>query len=563
VKHLFRKGLCLKFHSPFSLFEDWKSSWMPVALCCSLLLASCAGIMPSWTKSDRTSSSVADTTKGAPSYNSESISHYMDGVTAEMQGNYAMAVLDFQEALQADSTSSTIYMELGNAYRALHKFDQSLRVFQLGLKNTGEKEEFLPSIGETSLLLGNTKQAEAAFQRFIQITKDTDKISRAYARLADIYLQQKEYEKVAQTYEKLYNLGPDRQEYLLKAQNIYARLGKYKEVRKLISLLQQDYPNDQEYKLDLAKFFSETDKPDSAIHILKPLVKNDPQSEAALLLGELYFKTANLDSTYIDSAYSTLKPLVHGDSTDVRVLYYLGGITLNMRKYDESESYYRMVLKQQDSLLGGYYGLGVVLRAEEKYNSAVNILNQGIEKFPKEPELYEQLGMSYYLMNKYDSSKVNLTHALKLDSTLLRPKHFLAFVYDQLGQQDSAAVMYKDLIAAVPGEPLYKNNLAYLYAQEGVHLDVALQLVDSALVAEPDNSSYLDTKGWIYYQMGNYQSAREFVSRALQDSQDNAEVMEHLGDIYSKLGNTDMAREYYQRALKIKPDNQALKKKIQ
>ena len=536
---------------------------MPVALCCSLLLASCAGIMPSWTKSDRTSSSVADTTKGAPSYNSESISHYMDGVTAEMQGNYAMAVLDFQEALQADSTSSTIYMELGNAYRALHKFDQSLRVFQLGLKNTGEKEEFLPSIGETSLLLGNTKQAEAAFQQFIQITKDTDKISRAYARLADIYLQQKEYEKVAQTYEKLYNLGPDRQEYLLKAQNIYARLGKYKEVRKLISLLQQDYPNDQEYKLDLAKFFSETDKPDSAIHILKPLVKNDPQSEAALLLGELYFKTANLDSTYIDSAYSTLKPLVHGDSTDVRVLYYLGGITLNMRKYDESESYYRMVLKQQDSLLGGYYGLGVVLRAEEKYNSAVNILNQGIEKFPKEPELYEQLGMSYYLMNKYDSSKVNLTHALKLDSTLLRPKHFLAFVYDQLGQQDSAAVMYKDLIAAVPGEPLYKNNLAYLYAQEGVHLDVALQLVDSALVAEPDNSSYLDTKGWIYYQMGNYQSAREFVSRALQDSQDNAEVMEHLGDIYSKLGNTDMAREYYQRALKIKPDNQALKKKIQ
>ncbi len=83
-----------------------------------------------------------------------------------------------------------------------------------------------------------------------------------------------------------------------------------------------------------------------------------------------------------------------------------------------------------------------------------------------------------------------------------------------------------------------------------------------ALDREPDNASYLDTIGWIYYQLGEYEEAREFILQALEQDSTNAEVLDHMGDIYSKLGEVQKAREYYRRALESNPDDQAIRNKL-
>jgi len=65
-------------------------------------------------------------------YNSKAIQHFMDGETCSLQGNYAMAVIEYLDALRYDTTSSTIYVSLGKAYINLGKFDNGMKALGNG-----------------------------------------------------------------------------------------------------------------------------------------------------------------------------------------------------------------------------------------------------------------------------------------------------------------------------------------------------------------------------------------------------------------------------------------------
>lgn len=62
-------------------------------------------------------------------------------------------------------------------------------------------------------------------------------------------------------------------------------------------------------------------------------------------------------------------------------------------------------------------------------------------------------------------------------------------------------------IQGYPGHADSYNALAWLYAEEEKSLERALGLVDRALVMDPDNSAYLDTKAEVLYKMGRCEEA--------------------------------------------------------
>jgi len=558
-------------------------------------------------------------------YNSRAIRHYTSGLNAELEGNYAMAALEYQQALRYDSSSVTIYADLSNAYMALRRYDQAEEVLQSGLRQIGsDNMELLTRLGRVYYITEQNEDALQIYQRVSTSAEDKQLRLTALEYSADIYVRLRQFKAAAETYERLYESGGGMSDYLVRAQNLYLRLEDYASVRRILNKLITEYPDRIQYKMELASLYTESGRVDSAMAVLQPVAEEYPESEAAGQLGEIYFQQG-----MTDSAYTTLQPLFHGDSTDVRVLYYLGGASLNNEEFNEAERYYGILVEQHPDVLGGYFGQAVALQRQERYTEAISILSQGTERFPEDPDLYDQLGLNYYFAGQKDSAWYNLDQAYAIDSTLsgyytlavelrnnerpedalevlsrvqnnyqtetelqeqfgityymneqyveardyftdvhsrnpdlMRPKHFLAFIYDQLGNRDSAEVMYQQLLEEIPDEPLYLNNLAYIYAVQGKNLDTALQYVKKALDREPDNASYLDTIGWIYYQMGEYQEARDFVLQALEHDSTNAEVLDHMGDIYSKLGEVEKAREYYRRALESNPDDQAIRNKL-
>ena len=60
------------------------------------------------------------------------------------------------------------------------------------------------------------------------------------------------------------------------------------------------------------------------------------------------------------------------------------------------------------------------------------------------------------------------------------------------------------------------NYLGYMLADKGVRLNEALKLIRKAVEQEPMNGAYLDSLGWAYFKLGEYELAEENLRRAVE-----------------------------------------------
>ncbi len=75
----------------------------------------------------------------------------------------------------------------------------------------------------------------------------------------------------------------------------------------------------------------------------------------------------------------------------------------------------------------------------------------------------------------------------------------------------------------------------------------------------PDSSNTADTLAWVYYQKGNYTSARDLLIDALKTAPNDASIHYHLGMTYSKLSNSTDAAIHLKKAAALAPDSQTAK----
>jgi tetratricopeptide (TPR) repeat protein len=127
------------------------------------------------------------------------------------------------------------------------------------------------------------------------------------------------------------------------------------------------------------------------------------------------------------------------------------------------------------------------------------------------------------------------------------------------GNFDKATEYYKKALAIRPEQPIAANNLAYLMVQNGQNLDVALSLAQVARRGMPNSPSTADTLAWIYYQKGNYSSARDLLEDAVKVSPDSASINYHLGMTYAKLSNKTDAVVHLKKAASLAPNTQTAK----
>jgi Flp pilus assembly protein TadD len=75
----------------------------------------------------------------------------------------------------------------------------------------------------------------------------------------------------------------------------------------------------------------------------------------------------------------------------------------------------------------------------------------------------------------------------------------------------------------------------------------------------PNSPSTADTLAWIYYQKGNYASARDLLEEAAKVAPNNASIHYHLGMTYAKLSNSADAITHLKKAAALAPNTQTAK----
>ena len=120
--------------------------------------------------------------------------------------------------------------------------------------------------------------------------------------------------------------------------------------------------------------------------------------------------------------------------------------------------------------------------------------------------------------------------------------------------RDSIALLEAGL-AANPQESGLKNNLSYNYAEAGVNLAQAEQLIRQALSTRGDEPAYQDTLGWVLYKQGRLAESAAIFEGILQsgrrDGPGYALMYDHAGDVLYRLGWTDQAAARWTKAVEL------------
>ena len=80
------------------------------------------------------------------------------------------------------------------------------------------------------------------------------------------------------------------------------------------------------------------------------------------------------------------------------------------------------------------------------------------------------------------------------------------------------------------------NYLGYSWIDQGINLDEGMRMIRRAVEQRPDDGYIVDSLGWAYYRLGNYEEAVKHLERAVELKPDDPTINDHLGDGYWKVG---------------------------
>jgi tetratricopeptide (TPR) repeat protein len=147
--------------------------------------------------------------------------------------------------------------------------------------------------------------------------------------------------------------------------------------------------------------------------------------------------------------------------------------------------------------------------------------------------------------------------------------YVLSSLYVDAKEIDKAAQELQGLIKRNPENPTYKNDLGFIWADNGMNLEESEKLVREALELDQkqqqkaveeglldevrENAAYLDSLGWVLFKQKKYKEALPYLQKAAadEDNGNHLEIWDHLGDCYLALGQKKKAVETWEKALKL------------
>ncbi len=145
--------------------------------------------------------------------------------------------------------------------------------------------------------------------------------------------------------------------------------------------------------------------------------------------------------------------------------------------------------------------------------------------------------------------------------------YLLSGEFSARGFDDSHEILLLEALKADPDHASANNDFGYLLADRGERLADAEAMLVKAVRADPSNSAYLDSLGWVRYKLGRLENMGDEVHEqgavalleeaallrrgdATRTLDDDPVILDHLGDAYWRAGRKEDAVAAWQRAFR-------------
>jgi Flp pilus assembly protein TadD len=165
---------------------------------------------------------------------------------------------------------------------------------------------------------------------------------------------------------------------------------------------------------------------------------------------------------------------------------------------------------------------------------------------------------------KYAEADKTYTQAIALIAKPDRT-HWSIFYYrgiarERLKSWPAAEADFRKALELAPDEASVLNYLGYSLIDMNMKLDEAITMVKKAVDARPNDGYIVDSLGWAYFRINNFEDAVVQMERAVDLKAGDPIIAEHLGDAYWRVGRKLEAKFQWQHAKDNKPEPDDLKR---
>jgi len=490
-----------------------------------------------------------------PKENVRAIAHFMDGQLFMSQGNYSMAILEFQDALELDPEASTIIVSMAECYWKLGKAKKSEELLFNAL-NINPKDNEAREILANQYIYQN-KHDKAIEQYRVLAENAVEGDTKYLIALAKLVLSQNNINESISLFIKAYEKDKSRIDILEEAANLSLRSRQLEKATNLYNQLIDIDKNNSYYLSTYIDLIVMSGDYDNGIVALKSLIDIEGETTERLSqLGILYYNT-----NQAVKAKPIFNKLISMDHFDATTMHFLSNIYIEQGILDSALIIANKIIDHHPSDPRGYLDAALTELNNENPIGAIEILEPVNRTFNNEFSIQYLLGSSYQQLEEYDKATVVLRQSLKIYPESRGARHTLAIASDALNYWNESDSLYEGLIESDTNDVQALNNYSYSLVERNIQLNKALAMAKKAIELEPNNAAYLDTIGWIYYKMDNVEKALNFIRKSVELDNNNAVVLEHLGDVLFSNNQIEEAMLFYLKALDIDKNNEILQQK--
>src|SRR6266702_1796853 len=209
--------------------------------------------------------------------------------------------------------------------------------------------------------------------------------------------------------------------------------------------------------------------------------------------------------------------------------------------------------------------LATNLDAADRGDEAIKILKDVTAEAPKDIEAVMALGNIERGRKKFADCATAYSQAIEALPAAGDKNSWVTYYYrgiceERSKQWNKAEADMRKALDMQPEQPHVLNYLGYSWIDQGINLDEGMKMIKRAVDQRPDDGYIVDSLGWAYYRIGNYEEAVKNLERAIDLKPEDPTINDHLGDAYWRIGRTQEARFQWAHARDLKPEPEELPK---
>jgi len=312
------------------------------------------------------------------------------------------------------------------------------------------------------------------------------------------------------------------------------------------------YPNNTDLRVALAAFLSASKDDSGALKELDTALNADPQNARA------YQAKADIQASRNDwrAAEQTLTKLKGALPSQPVGYYQLGLLYKAQKKYDQALAEFDLALKQEPYAAEPLTAIVNVLLEQGHADKAIVRINQAIQASPDHLVAQLLLANVYTRQKKYADAEAALRKAIKVNPRVPASYVGLANLYITRGDAKRAVEALQQGFGANPGEPLLLSYaLAETYQRAG-DKGQAIAQYEKILKDYPGaDPAANNLAALLSEEKGNKSNLDRALALAKRfENASNPSLVDTLGWVYFQLGDNEHALPLLQKAVTMAPN---------